>query len=239
VVNRPRVLVANPDPGIRRLLRRHFDNAGYSVVAAELGRTVLDLLRRSALDVVILSSEMGDIRGVDLVSRAHAITSAPLLVLMPTKSAVTPGEILDAGADDCLDEPFLLEELAARTRRLLHRSGVCLGPLVLRIGLGQLEINALERTVRLNDKSLVLSRKEFDLLGALAAARGSTLSHDQILHEVWGGEYTSARQNLRRLVSSLRRKIEPEPKLPICLVSIRGSGYRLAIPMDPAEDALA
>jgi len=117
MVNRPRVLVANPDPGIRRLLRRHFDNAGYSVVTAEFGRTVLDLLQRSAPDVIILSSEMGDVAGVDLVSRAHGMTNTPLLVLMPAKSGVTPGEILDAGADDCLGEPFLLEELAARTRR--------------------------------------------------------------------------------------------------------------------------
>jgi two-component system KDP operon response regulator KdpE len=236
MVNRPRVLVANPDPGIRRLLRRHFDNAGYSVVTAEFGRTVLDLLHRSAPDVIILSSEMADVRGVDLVSRAHAMTSTPLLVLMPAKSAATPGEILDAGADDCLGEPFLLEELAARTRRLLHRAGVCLGPMTLKTGLGQLEINSLERNVRLDGKSLELTRKEFDLLAALAAAKGSTLSHDEILREVWGGEDTSARQNLRRLIGSLRRKIEPEPRHPIYLVSIRGSGYRLATPKDPPID---
>jgi DNA-binding response OmpR family regulator len=102
---------------------------------------------------------MGDIGGVDLVSRAHAMTSTPLLVLMPAKSAVTPGEILDAGADDSLGEPFLLEELAVRTRRLLHRAGVCLGPLMLKTGLGQLEINSLERSVRLDGKSLMLTRK--------------------------------------------------------------------------------
>jgi two-component system, OmpR family, KDP operon response regulator KdpE len=237
MVNRPRVLVANPDPGIRRLLRRHFDNAGYSVVTAEFGRTVLDLLQRSAPDVIILSSEMGDVGGVELVSRAHGMTNTPLLVLMPAKSAVTPGEILDAGADDCLGEPFLLEELAARTRRLLHRAGVCLGPLVLKTGLGQLEINSLERNVRLDGKLLLLTRKEFDLLAALAAAKGSILGHDQILREVWGGDDNSARQNLRRLIGSLRRKIEPEPQHPIYLVSIRGSGYQLTMPADPGEDA--
>jgi two-component system KDP operon response regulator KdpE len=229
MANRPKVLIANPDPGIRRLLRRYFVNAGFSVVTADLGRAVLEHLRRSAPDVIILSNEMGDLRGLDLVSRVHAAAGAPLLVLMPTKGEVTPGDILDAGADDCLDEPFLLEELAARTRRLLHRVGVQLGPKVLMTGLGRLEINSLERSVSLSGGPLVLTRKEFDLLAALANANGSTVNHEEILREVWGIRDDSARQNLRRVVGSLRRKIEPDPEHPALLFSVRGSGYRLKV----------
>jgi DNA-binding response OmpR family regulator len=67
MVNRPRVFVADPDPGIRRLLRKHFSSAGYGVMTTEVGRIVLDQLRRSAPDVIILSTEMGDLEGVDLV----------------------------------------------------------------------------------------------------------------------------------------------------------------------------
>jgi two-component system KDP operon response regulator KdpE len=234
MANRPKVLIADPDPGIRRLLRRYFGNAGFSVVTADLGRAVLELLRRSAPDVIILSNEMGDLSGLDLVGRVHAAAGAPLLVLMPTKGAVTPGDILDAGADDCLDEPFLLGELAARTRRLLHRVGVQLGPKVLMTGLGRLEINSLERSVNLSGGLLVLTRKEFDLLAALANANGSTVNHEEILREVWGGRDDSARQNLRRVVGSLRRKIEPDPEHPALLFSVRGSGYRLNLSPEPA-----
>jgi two-component system KDP operon response regulator KdpE len=235
MVNRPSVLVANPDPGIRRLLRRHFGKAGYGVITAELGRAVLDHLRRGAPDVTILSTEMGDLGGVDLVSRAHAITSTPLLALMPTTGTVTPGEILDAGADDCLDEPFLLEELAARTRRLLVRAGVWLGPRVLMTGLGKLEINSLHRSVSLGGEPLMLTRKEFDLLAVLAAGNGGMLSHEAILRQVWGGGDDGARQNLRRIVGSLRRKIEPDPKQPSYLVSVRGSGSQLNLQLQPAR----
>jgi two-component system KDP operon response regulator KdpE len=233
MVNRPRVLVADTDPGIRRLLRRHFGSVGYTVIIADRGRGVLDQLRRSAADVVILSSEMGDLDGVDLVSRVHALTGTPLLVLMPANDQATPQAILDAGADDCMEEPFLLEELAARTRRLLHRTGIRLGPRVLSTGLGKLEINSLERSVRLGGAPLALTRKEFDLLAVLANANGCTVSHEIILNEVWGGSDDSARQNLRRVVGSLRRKIEPDPQQPTYLVSLRGSGYRLNAREEP------
>jgi len=237
MVNRPRVLVADTDPGIRRLLRRHFGNAGYTVITADRGRAVLDQLRRSAPDVVILSTEMGDLEGAALVSRVHAATRAPLLVLMPAKGAglATPRAILDAGADDCLDQPFLLEELAARTRRLLHRAGIHLGPRVLMTGLGELEINSLERRVSLCGVPLSLTRKEFDLLAVLANANGGSVTHEEILSEVWSGLDDGARQNLRRVVGSLRRKIEPEPERPTLLVSLRGSGYRLNVREAPGE----
>jgi two-component system KDP operon response regulator KdpE len=233
MVNRPRVLVADPDPGIRRLLRRHFGNAGYTVITADRGRAVLDQLRRNAPDVIILSTELSDLEGVDLVSRVHAATGTPLLVLMPPKGPATPDAILDAGADDCLEEPFLLEELAARTRRLLHRVGVHLGPTVLMTGLGKLEINSLERSVSLRGAPLTLTRKEFDLLAVLANASGRTVSHEEIQSKVWGGRDDSARQKLRRIVGSLRRKIEPAPEQPTWLVSLRGSGYRLNVQEEP------
>jgi DNA-binding response OmpR family regulator len=128
-----------------------------------------------------------------------------------------------------MDAPFLLEELSARTRRLLHRAGNHLGPIVWMTGLGALEINSLERRVSLRGALLALTRREFDLLAVLANANGGTVTHEEILSEVWGGKGDTARQNLRRVVGSLRRKIELEPEQPTGLVSLRGSGYRLNV----------
>jgi two-component system KDP operon response regulator KdpE len=234
MVNRPRVLIADPDPGIRRLLRKHFGNAGYDVMTADVGRIVLDQLRRSAPDVMILSTEMGDLKGVDLVSSVHAVTGTPLLVLTSANGSVTRHAILDAGADDCLDKPFQLQELAARTRRLLHRAGA-VGPRVLMPGLGKLEINWLEYSVSMDGWPLALTHLEFDVLAVLAKADGRAVSHEEILSEVWGGWDDSVRQYLRRVVGSLRRKIELNPKLPTFLVSIRGTGYRLGVPKELGE----
>lgn len=185
--------------------------------------------------MIISSTEMGDLSGLDLVARVRALTATPLLALIPSQGSTTPHTILDAGADDCLDEPFLLEELAARTRRLLHRAGVHLGPLVLITCFGKLEINSLERSVSLNGRKITLTRKEFDLLAVLAKANGGTVSHTEILGEIWGGRDDSARQNLRRVVGTLRRKIEAETGQEAGLVSVRGSGYRLNMLEDPGD----
>jgi two-component system, OmpR family, KDP operon response regulator KdpE len=188
---------------------------------------VENILGRSTPDVIILSLEMGDLEGVDLVSSVHAATGAPLLVLTPASRSVTPSAILDAGADDCMDEPFLLEELAARTRRLLHRAGVHIAPKVLITGLGRLEISSLKRIVSLRGVPLALTRREFDLLAVLARANGGVVSHGEILREVWGARGDAKRENLSRVIGRLRRKIEPEPAQPTCLVSVQGTGYRL------------
>jgi len=234
MISRPTVLVADTDPGIRRLLRRHFGTAGYTVITADRGRAALDQLRRSEPDVVILSSEMGDMEGVDLVTRVRARTGSPLLVLILANHSKTHA-ILDAGADDCLDAPFLLEELAARTRRLLQRAGVHLGPRVLITTLGKLKINALDRSVTLGGVPFGLTRKEFDLLAVLANANGRTLSYTEILTKVWGDEDENARRNLHRVVGTLRRKIEPQPDRPTYLINLRGEGYRLNMQEEPSE----
>jgi DNA-binding response OmpR family regulator len=165
----------------------------------------------------------------------RAVTGTPLLVLTPAKGSVTPHAILDAGADDCLDEPFLLEELAARARRLLRRAGADLGPRMLKAGLGKLEINWLDRSVSLGGWPLTVTRQEFDVLAVLAKAKGGTVRHEEILSAVWGDSDDSVRQYLRRVVGSLRRKIEPKPKRPAVLVSVRGSGHRLNVQQELGE----
>ena len=96
-------------------------------------------------------------------------------------------------------------------------------------GLGKLAINWLDRSVSLGCWPLELTRQEFDVLAVLAKANGATVGHEEILSAVWGDSDDSVRQYLRRVVGSLRRKIEPKPKRPAVLVSVRGSGYRLNV----------
>ena len=156
--------------------------------------------------------------------------AAPIIVLRPASSRLTAGEILDAGANDCLEQPFLLEELAARTRRLLHRAGVWLSDTrVFFTDFGRIEINALERVIDLNGQRISLTRKEFDLLVVLAAANGGTLSHEDLQRRVWGESDIGGRQNLRRIIHGLRAKIEPRPGDPVFLIGVRGAGYQPSI----------
>jgi two-component system response regulator RegX3 len=137
--------------------------------------------------------------------------------------------LLDLGADDCVEEPFLVQELAARVRRLLLRTGVWLHPHSVATSLGLIEIDPLARTVRFAGQPLELTGREFDLLLVLLSAGGSAVAHDEVLRRIWGKGYPNGRQNLRRVVSSLRARIEGHPEQPTLLLNVRGLGYRLVV----------
>jgi two-component system KDP operon response regulator KdpE len=239
MLNHLKVLVANPDPGIRRLLRRHFERTDCTVVATETAQETLSLIKRTVADLVVASAGMPDMSGPDFTRALRDVVSAPLIILMPPNSRLSASHILDCGADDCIEEPFLLNEFSARARRLLLRGGTKYRSRSVIQGLGLLEIEPLDRSVRLRGESIALTRKEFGLLAVLAAGHGQILTYDEILKKVWGSDYIGAIQNLRRVVSSLRHKIEPDPSRPVYLTSVRGTGYRLTAGAEvpgPASD---
>jgi DNA-binding response OmpR family regulator len=223
-----KVLVAHPDPGIRRLLRRHFEQTSCTTIVTQTGQETLSLLKRSLPDLIVASAAMPDTDGLSFTRALRETVGVPLMMLVPHGTDLTVTQILDCGADEFIEEPFMLNEFGARARRLLVRGGMKYRSKILIQGLGLLEIEPLDRTVRLGGVSIALTRKEFGLLAVLAAANGQIVSYEDILRKLWGSDYIGAIQNLRRVVSSLRQKIEPDASRPVHLTSVRGSGYRLS-----------
>ncbi len=230
---RPGILVASPDRGIQRLLRRTFEAAGYVVATANTGVSTIAAVKQGEPDLIILSAEFPDVGGVDLVGQARGASSAPIIALFYPSGTWSARKLLDSGADDCVEEPFLVQELAARVRRLLLRAGVWLHPHSIPTAAGVIEIDPLARTVRLSGEPLELTGREFDLLLVLLSAGGAPVSHDEVMHRIWGKGYPNARQNLRRVVSSLRSRIEGHPDRPALLLNVRGLGYRLVVTDGP------
>jgi DNA-binding response OmpR family regulator len=226
---RPGILIASPDRGIQRLLRRTFEAAGYAVATANTGTGTITAIKQGEPDLIILSAEFSDVGGVDLVGQARGASNAPIIALFYPGGTWSARKLLDIGADDCVEEPFLVAELAARVRRLLLRAGVWLHPHSVPTAVGIIEIDPLARTVLLGGQPLELTGREFDLLLVLLSAGGSPVAHDEVLQRIWGKGYPNARQNLRRVVSSLRARIEGHPDRPALLLNVRGLGYRLVI----------
>jgi DNA-binding response OmpR family regulator len=229
VSSRPSILVASPDRGIQRLLRRTFEASRYAVTTANTGTATIAAVKRGEPDLVILSVEFADLGGVELIGQARRASGAPVMALFYPGGTWSASKLLDNGADDCIEEPFLLQELAARARRLLLRAGVWLHPHRVPTALGIIEIDPLARTVLLGGQPLELTGREFDLLLVLLSAGGSPVAHEEALQRIWGKGDANARQNLRRVVSSLRARIEGYPDRPALLLNVRGLGYRLAI----------
>jgi two-component system KDP operon response regulator KdpE len=221
------VLVIDDEPPIRKLLRMGLTTQGYQVLEAANGKTALDLLTRNP-DLIILDLGLPDIQGHELLRTIRSRNeSIPIVVLSSRGDETGKVQALDLGADDYLTKPFGMEELLARMRAALrHQLQVHGERPVFRVG--DLSVDLVRRIVRVRDKEVKLSPKEYDLLRLLVQHAGKVLTHKFLLGELWDG-LTDA-QYLRVYVRQLRQKVESDPERPQYILTETGVGYRMRAP---------
>ena len=222
-----KVLVIDDEPPIRKLLRMGLITQGYAILEAANGKTALELMNREP-DLVILDLGLPDIQGHNLLRMIRARNErVPIVVLSSRSDEAGKVEALDSGADDYLTKPFGMEELLARIRTALrHQLQVHGERPVFRVG--DLSVDLVRRIVKVGNKDIKLSAKEYDLLRVLVQHAGKVLTHKFLLGELWD-ELTDA-QYLRVYVRQLRQKIETDPERPQYILTETGIGYRLRAP---------
>jgi two-component system KDP operon response regulator KdpE len=222
-----KILVVDDEPPIRKLLRMGLTSQGYQVLEAPNGRTALELLGKKP-DLVILDLGLPDIDGLDLLRRLrHRQESLPIVVLSSRGDEAGKVAALDLGADDYVTKPFGMDELFARMRAALrHQLQVHGERPIFRVG--DLSVDLVHRIVKLGDKEVKLSPKEYDLLRLLVQHAGKVLTHRFLLQELW--DEPPDPQYLRVYVRQLRQKIETDPERPQHLMTEIGIGYRLRAP---------
>jgi two-component system KDP operon response regulator KdpE len=222
-----KVLVIDDEPPIRKLLRMGLITQGYAILEAANGKTALELMNREP-DLVILDLGLPDIQGHNLLRMIRARNErVPIVVLSSRSDEAGKVEALDSGADDYLTKPFGMEELLARMRTALrHQLQVHGERPVFRVG--DLSVDLVRRIVKVGNKDIKLSAKEYDLLRVLVQHAGKVLTHRFLLGELWD-ELTDA-QYLRVYVRQLRQKIETDPERPQYILTETGIGYRLRAP---------
>ena len=219
-----KILVIDDEPPIRKLLRMGLSTQGYDILDAPNGKTALELLDNKP-DLVILDLGLPDIQGHDLLRMIRARNeSVPIVVLSSRGDEAGKVQALDLGADDYLTKPFGMDELLARLRAALrHQLQVQGERPVFRSG--DLSVDLVRRIVKVGDREIKLSPKEYDLLRVLVQHAGKVLTHRFLLKELWD-ELTDA-QYLRVYVRQLRQKIEADPERPQFVLTETGIGYRL------------
>jgi two-component system KDP operon response regulator KdpE len=223
----PKVLVIDDEPPIRRLLRMGLTAQGYQIVEAPNGKTALELLDQRP-DLVILDLGLPDIQGHELLRMIRARDeSVPIVVLSSRSDEAGKVQALDFGADDYVTKPFGMDELLARMRAALRHQLQTHGERPI-FKAGDLSVDLVRRIVRIGDKDIRLSPKEYDLLRVLVQHAGKVLTHKYLLGELWD-DLTDA-QYLRVYVRQLRQKIEAEPERPHYVLTETGIGYRLRAP---------
>jgi two-component system, OmpR family, KDP operon response regulator KdpE len=222
-----RVLVVDDEPPIRKLLRMGLNAHGYHILEAPNGKTALELLGE-APDLIILDLGLPDIQGHDLLRTIRARNdSVPIVVLSSREDETGKVQALDLGADDYVTKPFGMDELLARIRAALRHQLQTQGERPI-FRVGDLSVDLVRRVVRLGDKDVKLSPKEYDLLRVLVQHAGKVLTHKYLLGELWDN-LTDA-QYLRVYVRQLRQKIETDPERPQYVLTETGIGYRLRAP---------
>jgi two-component system KDP operon response regulator KdpE len=222
-----KVLVIDDEPPIRKLLRMGLTTQGYQIIEAPNGKTALEILKQKP-DLVILDLGLPDIQGHELLRMIRARDeSVPIVVLSSRGDEAGKVQALDYGADDYVTKPFGMEELLARMRAALRHQLQAQGERpVFRVG--DLSVDLVRRIVRIGEKEVKLSPKEYDLLRVLVQHAGKVLTHKFLLGELWD-PMTDA-QYLRVYVRQLRQKIEQDPERPQYILTETGIGYRLRSP---------
>jgi len=222
-----KILVVDDEPPIRKLLRMGLTAQGYEVLDAPNGKTALELLARKP-DLVILDLGLPDFDGLELLQRIRrAQEGVPVVVLSSRDDEAGKVAALDLGADDYVTKPFGMEELLARMRAALRHQLQVQGERPV-FHVGELSVDLVRRIVRIADKDVKLSPKEYDLLRLLVQHAGKVLTHKFLLQQLW--DEPTDTQYLRVYVRQLRRKIEADPERPRYLQTETGVGYRLRAP---------
>ena len=219
--------MVDDEPSVRAALDRALRMDGYRVQLAADGTEALDALAHTPPDAIVLDVLMPEPDGLEVCRRLRAAGDRTPVLMLTARDAV-PDRVkgLDAGADDYLVKPFALEELGARLRALLRRSG---GPIEEPLRYAGIELDAAGHTVHRSERLIELTRTEFLLLELLMNHPRQVLTRTQIFEHVWGYDFGPSSNSLEVYVGYLRRKTEAggEPRL---LQTVRGVGYVLRSP---------
>jgi two-component system, OmpR family, KDP operon response regulator KdpE len=220
------ILVVDDEPQITRVLKTTLSSQGYGVRTASDGDEALLILKEWTPDLVITDLRMPNLGGLELCRQIRARSRIPIIVLSVKGEERVKVEALDAGADDYVTKPFGVHELLARVRAALRRAAAPEEPESPLIEAGDFRIDIATRSVRVRDREVHLTPKEFDLLTYLARHAGKVLTHRNLLAAVWGGNSVEQPEYLRVFVGHLRKKLEPDEAAPRYILTEPWVGYR-------------
>ena len=224
-----KILVVDDDRKLCRLISDYLEPMGYAVSAAYNGSEGLEMILSDRFDLVILDVMMPEMDGFEVLRRARKSSDIPILMFTARGEEIDRIVGLELGADDYLPKTFSSRELLARIRAVIRRysnaSSVISDDSDETLIFDELRINRDSRSVNLGDELLGLTPVEFDLLFRLASSPGRVLNRDQLMETVTERSYEIFDRAIDVHISSLRRKLNDDPRNPRFIHTVRTAGY--------------
>ena len=221
------VLVIEDDPSLMRGLKDNFQSRGYAVHGAVDGEMGVEAALKIRPELIILDIMLPKLNGYEVCELIReAELDMPIIMLTAKGQEKDIVKGLNVGADDYVTKPFSIEELLARAHAFLRRGGNKQRK-IFRFGDFELDVNS-HRLVR-EGSEIPLTPKEFDLLGLFLSRPGRALTRDAIVRSVWGINIFVTPRSVDRCVTTLRKKIEPDPTRPVFIQTIMDVGYRFEV----------
>ena len=222
-----RILIVDDEPSILRGLADNLKRELHEVWTAADGETGYRLIREKKPDLVILDLMLPRLSGYEVCRKMRSDGMTTLILMLTARGEETDRVVgLDMGADDYVTKPFSVRELLARVRALLRRTQQPARPVIDELTLDNISIDFRKYEARKSGKPLDMTRREFQLLQALASRPGEVVTRDELLNQVWGIDAYPTTRTIDNHIAGLRAKLESNPDEPRHILTLRGVGYK-------------
>jgi DNA-binding response OmpR family regulator len=225
----PKILIVEDDPAVRDVLRIALEREGMTVEAVGNGEAALESFRSGgSLDLVILDIMLPDTDGITLCQELRRSSDVPVIMLTAREGERNVVLGLEVGADDYVTKPVGPAEVVSRVRANLRRRRMDAQAANLKYEFPDLVVDLSRRQVRVRGARVELTTTEFEILSFLAAHPGWVYSRQQIMQQLWEGDFYGETRSADVHIQRIRRKIESDPRNPRYIQTVRGIGYKFA-----------
>ncbi len=221
-----KILIVDDEKLLVKGIKFNFEQEGFQVETAYDGEEALKLARDKSIDIIILDLMLPKIDGLSVCQKIREFSRVPIIMLTAKTEDMDKIMGLEYGADDYMTKPFNILELKARVKAIMRRTGNAASePTRTSRGKGEVSLDYNLRKIRIGERWIELTAKEFDLIDLLVSNAGKVYSRESLLDIVWGYDYPGDIRTVDVHVRRLREKIEPNPAEPKYIITKWGVGY--------------
>ncbi|MCZ9649418.1 response regulator transcription factor [Lactobacillus mulieris] len=237
-----KILIIEDEKNLARFVQLELQHEEYETVVENNGRRGWDLALNEKFDAILLDLMLPDLNGLEIARRVRQVKTTPIIMMTARDSVIDRVSGLDHGADDYIVKPFAIEELLARLRAVLRRvniekkvsSNAAIKQKVVKFN--DLTIETANRIVHRGDKTIDLTKREYNLLMTLIDNKNNVVSREQLLNKIWGPDSNIETNVVEVYVRYLRNKIDA-PDRPSYIKTVRGTGYMVREDDAPVPEA--